>query len=300
MPFKAEKTKQFAASARFLYWLRARILLQLGSLAPWVAVLLACVGIFLLTERHGVVGVLALLLSLPVGWLGGLWVLPRSGEAYARRVLRILQKSVTQASRVNKEQARRLIKIRKEIEALKSTQTLADLHGSVIEILRTLDTLGESSAKLEERSSVAMEKRMVLQSLIATLDWDRDGFAMRLHDRVSCRIDVGHETGKLIQPLIDRIYIKLQKIYVPIEWGESHKGFLKVIKGYRGALAVYYGTTGSDDIEATRAAARSLTERKLEMETWRRMYRAQPPEGIIYARDSVSKAHSALPGQQHS
>lgn len=238
---------------------------------------IVAVALFLLIEGHMVAGLIVLLADIATAWLTGVWVIPRSIDAYSRKLSLIMREADTTSWYERDRQRKRLRTISSEMESLSPPQSKLDLHRRILANLHQLeDILDDKSLAFTDRATSIFEKGQTFRRFRAEFS-DRCNepytrMATKMLDRYKLVINKGAERDR---DFLGRLTTRIKKLRPPSVLAERHRDYLLALSEYVSATNSYYEAAKGDSIEAVRKAAMSVTVARSILDKESRDYAAE-------------------------
>lgn len=207
-----------------------------------VAIVLLAGTLLLLVEGFYVYGVVAVAVTLVVTWLTGSWVVPRSVDAYQRRVTRKLRDWRTTIDHAWDRGVAERAKIAARVARLDAPPRLTDDHRRVVDLLARSDRLRtDRSLTFAERARGAAEARQELRALGAQLtevasERDERRFGDALVKALAERDDVYRSVRREVEAATERTLAGLARVRAPAEWSEQHAELARRLGRYLDAI----------------------------------------------------------------
>jgi hypothetical protein len=233
---------------------------RLGTGALICALILLGAAAWLIVDGMIIFGAIASLVGVGGTWLVGLWVVPRSGDAYAKRITQLLPGSFANVRKATGQQLDRLRHITAALAERRPPFEYADLHARIVEILAEIDGLDRTDPTLlVQNTNRVVALRQELADLRNELDTHSDEpYVRMLVDTLDRRESIASETPARVQQPLIRQKETLDQLTVPQSWRVVHNAYARQLSEYLVALAGYYAAGEGGDREDAEAAALAL------------------------------------------
>jgi hypothetical protein len=239
---------------------RVRVRLRLGGWAPVFGYVYIGVALTYLIDTSVTLGAVGLVLGVPVTWVCGLWVVPRSEDAYVLAVSAALSEWVADAVGIR---ARRASANREYASAI-----LASLPSWLSYDLRenlsaALEREGETPEPTRDvvyvRVMLAHELFVLLKSTLAQLENNaEDDHAAELRAAIAGHIDASRTAQREFLRALRREQVCLAKISSPAALRARHDLYLQLVGEYGDAVAAWGDASESEQAEVVQQAAEEI------------------------------------------
>lgn len=277
------------AAVMALYRLRDRWRWRLRSASSWLVLIGCGCSLALLAEGHIVLAVGLALVTLCLSWLAGLWVVPRTGDAYIARAERILSVAFRQSSAADREQAIRVSAINADLTAFLPTEALRIEHDALgRELMRAHQVNAIPDAMLvdETRHHDRLRRRLreVEAAARSTDQVYADALAHYRAQRREAAVDVQRDVERPLREAREG----LSAMRVPPAWTECHRALFSSFDAYLNAVGEYYAAAQASDTKRLIDAATALVERKREVDAQRLRCRVGVREHVVERAEALS------------
>jgi hypothetical protein len=254
---------------------RCRDLVQrrLGGAGPICVLVPFATAGTLFANGSTVIGAVVLLTAMPVTWLGGLWVVPRSHDAYARKMTHLLETTFADSREASHKQVMRLREVTAAVDALQPPDQYADLHTRIRGIMEQIDGIDRSPAMLVESTTRIVALRRELTELRNRLDGCSSvPYVRDLIDALDAREAITTETPQSVQGPLYRQREALARLRVPQSWQKVHETYERELAGFLAAQDRYYAAAREGNSEESEQAAVALSGRAREFRELCKLY----------------------------
>jgi hypothetical protein len=238
-------------------WVRLRF----GGWASVFGYVYMGVALTCLIDGSVTLGAVGLVLGVPLTWVCGLWVVPRSEDAYMSAVSACLIGWATSATGIL---ARRSAASRDH-----AAMILASLPSSLSHELR--EKLGTALERQIEnpvptrdtvyaRAISAYELRVLLESTLAQLEEGEADDAVRLRAAIAERRDASQVARREYSDALSQEQVCLAKIKSPTRLRERHGRYVQLVDRYRDAVDVCNDAINGAQAEEMQHAAEEMSE----------------------------------------
>jgi hypothetical protein len=222
----------------------------------YLALALTCV-----VEESAALGVVGLVLGVPVTWACGLWVVPRSEDAYVLDVSNVLQGWGTEVERAQGRHAAESAELATAVldslpESLQPElrQRLSDaLHRKTVNAALTRDVLFT-------RLVSAHRQRVVLRATLAQIENEKDDRASEVTATVRRFLDERHAADHEYLDAVRQEQVRLAGITPPPALRGSHDTLLQLCSRYRAAVAAYYEAIEDEQTDSVQQVAEEVCD----------------------------------------
>jgi hypothetical protein len=238
-------------------WVRHRF----KGWAPWLGYVYLALALICVVEESAALGAVGLVLGVPITWACGLWVMPRSEDAYVLAVSNVLQEWGTEVERAQGRHAAESAELATAVlDSLPGAlqpelrQRLSDaLHGKTTNAALTRDMLFT-------RLVFAHRQRVVLRATLAQIENEKDDRASEVTASVRRFLDERHATDHEYLDAVRQEQMSLAKIMPPSALRGSHDALVRLCDQYRDAVAVYYEAIEDEQTDSVQQAAEEVCD----------------------------------------
>jgi hypothetical protein len=204
--------------------------------------------------------IVALVLGVPITWVCSLWVVPRSEDAYALAMSRVLNKWGTDAATMLKRRATET----REIGTRSLDSLPASLRAPLSDRLNAvLDRETESAIPTREtiygRAMAAHELSGLLKSMLEDESVD-NGHAASVRTALVKLVDARRETQREFLGALQREKACVVKIRPPIRSRALHKAYVQLAGRYSDAVVVCYAAIEGDRDDEMQQSAEDMCD----------------------------------------
>jgi hypothetical protein len=249
---------------------------RLGVATPLLALTVIGAAIVLISNGYVLLGCVVLLLAIPSTWLGGLWVMPNSVDAYARRIVPLLRDDFVEATWESRRQDERLRAITAAIAQLEPPHDFMELHARVLGVLREIEGMkrGDPEMLADEAIEVIELRRQLLQIRSELDGYAAEPYLAKLAEALDARVGVTKATAEAVQRPLLHQKEGLQRVKVPRSWLSLHSAYLEQLTSYLAVRETHYRAVGDNNVAEAKRTACLLGTQQRAVETLANKYRA--------------------------
>jgi hypothetical protein len=243
-----------------LYKIRAKVAPRLNGGIRFVGLAIVALGALLVVEGEIIVGSVILVTSVPITWLTGAWVVPRSSDSYFVKIANLVTDAHLNYEYDSDRQRKGLERIAGEITNTTAPQSWLGIHRKIVVDMGQIDKgLTDLSVSFTDRAVSGFESVQSLRRVRRELD-DRpdDSYARemaRLLDRYKAAASV--RTRKKIQAL-HRFQARVNGLTPPSQLTERHEKYRELLGEYISAMDAYCMVVENDEPGAVERAATTI------------------------------------------
>lgn len=251
-PWGSSVSRSRSARRRARSWVRHR----LKGWAPWFGYLYLALALAYAIDKSLTLGIVGLMFGVPITWVCGLWVLPRSEDAYALATSNVLHDwgaKIRYMQRRHSAESRRL-----------ATATLDSLPGSIPSSLRNrlgsaLERKPEDTAPTREmvqaRLVSSYEQRITLKAVLKQIETECHDDAPALQEAATNLLVARQSANREFLAALTEERVCLANVRPPRALVGMHDAIVQLCDEYQSAVAACFEAIEAEDGDAVRRTA---------------------------------------------
>jgi hypothetical protein len=238
-------------------WVRGRF----KGWAPWLGYLYLALALICAIEGPTALGAVGLVLGVPVTWVCGLWVVPRSEDAYVLAVATSLQSWKVEVERARDRHA---VESREMAAAILSSFPeslpvgLREKLRSIVEI--EAEQLAPTREVVYARIISSHEQLVVLRTTLAQIENAGEDQASAFRTATTTFFDAKRATSREFLDALGREQEGLAEIAPPSTLRESHDAYLRLCDRYKDAVIACHEAIEGERTDSIQQAAEEVCD----------------------------------------
>jgi hypothetical protein len=240
--------------------MRTFLVAQFRGWAFLPALAFVAIALTFLASGDILLGGVGIVLSVPLTWLGGIWILPWSEDAYALAMRDVIRTGPLEANALSHARWDRTKHIISSVSELDPPRELGVLYQKIVDKMNTIARIqAEDDRPLDECAVMMYETRQQLDRCLDELkERNSDGYAIGLAHAVEMFVAEVPWTQGLAGSPFHRRSERLAKIRPPQHWATRHDIAVELFSGYFEALHNFDVVMEKRDLDAVRRAAKKI------------------------------------------
>jgi hypothetical protein len=230
-------------------------------LADYCALSMATVGLALVFYRGNIYGVFAVVGSICLSWLSGVWVVPGSVDSYVRRMNKIIHTSLEESWARVDHYSSRSREIAEELEHMMPSREYGSFQKCLLKQFSATDDLVRDRSSFSDRATLMFEQRKKLLNTRHRLETlSGQAYIDGLVHIVTKRISLAQASAAEIRMPFVTARAQIARIKPPIPWRARHHSYVKTIDAYLTAVNAHEQTLLLNDDEKVQIGANDSRE----------------------------------------
>jgi hypothetical protein len=240
---------------------RGRVRSRFRGWAPWLGYVYLALALTCMVEESAALGVVGLVLGVPVTWACGLWVVPRSEDAYVLAVSKALQDWRMDVERARRRHAAENREMAATILGSFPASLQPELRQKLGSILEIETESTEPTRELVYASIISSYEQLVM--LRATLvqienaDGDR---ASAFQAAVTTLLDAKQTASREFLDALGREQVGLAEITPPLAFRKFHNAYLQLCSRYSDAVTACYEAIEDERKDSVQQTAQEVCD----------------------------------------
>lgn len=238
-------------------WVRHRF----KGWAPWLGYLYLALALTCVIEESAVLGAVGLALGVPVTWACGLWVVPRSEDAYVLAISNTLHDWGVEVEQAPRRQSAEDREMATAILDSCPQSLQPGLHQSLRSALeRKTENAAPTREVVYARIISSHEQFVMLKATLAQIEDTEDDRALAFRAAVTTLLDARRAASREFLDALRREQVSLAEISPPPTLRESHNAYLQLCGRYSDAVAACYETIESKRTDSLQQTAEEVCD----------------------------------------